>query len=115
MTLSIPKPQSVATVDTGAVQDYDILERYLFDNVQQASVRVNFDHTCIAFPMQDCSAKLIDHDKTWNSWVHYAVQYPEFDQEHELLWEKLEAGTPADQIDPAWLALYFAVLAVRIY
>ncbi|KAK4946419.1 hypothetical protein LTR10_014618 [Elasticomyces elasticus] len=93
--------------------DCDFLERYLFENVQQVLNPSNFDAQQIIFPSRDCSNKLINYDKTWNSWVHYAVQYPEFDQEHDLLWELSAIGIPPDQTEPGWLALYFAVLAVR--
>lgn len=95
-------------------QDYDMVERYLFDAISPAPDQSHFDRHRIVFPTRECSIKLIEHDKTWNSWVHYAVQYPDFSEEHELFLKKLAAGTPTCQIDPAWLGLYFAVLAVRI-
>lgn len=110
----VPTVQTVA-LETGLPQDYDIFERHLFENVQQAPFHSNFDPECILVPTRGCSIKLIDHDKTWNSWVHYAIQYPDFDQEHGLFWEKLETGTPMEDIDASWLALYFAVLTVSNY
>lgn len=111
----IPTVQPVTALGTGLPQDYDIFERHLFENVQQAPFHSSFDPECILLPTRGCSMKFVDHDKTWNSWVHYAVQYPDFDQEHDLFWEKLETGTPIEDIDPSWLGLYFAVLTVSNY
>ncbi|KAK5065263.1 hypothetical protein LTR84_001101 [Exophiala bonariae] len=110
----VPGDPHTAEFDLDVDHNCDMFERYLFETVQQTIVRSDFDSRCILFPVRDSSKILIDYDKTWNSWVHYAVQYPEFDQEHELFWEQFDAGMLDGHAHPSWLALYFAVLAVRI-
>lgn len=64
-------------------------------------------------PTQRCSEALVAYDKTWNSWVHYAVEYPQFEQECDVFMRDFQRGGLLDSVDPLWLAVYFAILSVR--
>lgn len=68
----------------------------------------------VILPSRQCSQRLIDHDKSWNSWIHYAVEYPQFEDEHRSFMNRLDSGGNLDGEDPSWLAIYFAVITVRM-
>ncbi|KAK2064745.1 hypothetical protein LY76DRAFT_653148, partial [Colletotrichum caudatum] len=63
-------------------------------------------------PNREVSEQLIAYDKKWNSWVHFALEYPTFEEEHSKFMLALETGTPLADCDPAWLCLYFSVVTV---
>lgn len=66
----------------------------------------------IIVPSVECSRRLIAYDRIWNSWVHYAVEYPHFEADHEEFLTKLDGVSSLREIDPVWLAIYFSVLSV---
>lgn len=66
----------------------------------------------IIMPTQSCSDQLIDYDQKWNSWVHYALEYPRFRDECNDFTAIMVNGASLAQLDPLWLALYFSVLSV---
>ncbi|RBQ73707.1 hypothetical protein FVER14953_20434 [Fusarium verticillioides] len=51
---------------------------------------------------------------TWDSWVHYALEYPHFKDECDTFAESLEAGLALDEADVPWLAVYFSVLSTAL-
>lgn len=59
------------------------------------------------------STALVAHDKIWNSWMHNALNYARFEKEHETFLIMRQSGKPITSMESSWLALYFAVLAVR--
>lgn len=67
----------------------------------------------VSLPSQEVSARLVDYDERWNSWMHYAVEYPGFHDEHLQFWTSFEAGVGLEDFDPAWLAVYFSIITVR--
>jgi hypothetical protein len=67
----------------------------------------------ILLPGISCSDALIRHDEAWNSWVHYALEYPRFAREHSNFMASLDKGATLQSMDPSWLAIYFAVITVR--
>jgi hypothetical protein len=66
----------------------------------------------ILLPEISCSDALIRHDEAWNSWVHYALEYPRFALEHSIFMANLDKGITLQSMDPSWLAIYFAVITV---
>jgi hypothetical protein len=70
------------------------------------------DWADIILPNVECSRKLIEFDITWDSWVHYALEYPQFKDESDRFAGSLEAGLALDEADVSWLAVYFSVLSV---
>jgi hypothetical protein len=73
----------------------------------------SLDEKEILLPSPQSSTALIAHDETANSWVHYALEYPRFAQQHSAFLAQLEHGSPLAAVNPSWLAVYFAVIAVR--
>ena len=67
----------------------------------------------ILLPARECSDRLVAHDKVWNSWVHYAVEYPRFETQCSQFRDAVAAGVALEDMDASWLAIYFAVIAVR--
>ncbi|KAF4452061.1 hypothetical protein F53441_4992 [Fusarium austroafricanum] len=80
-------------------------------NIKSSSV---FEWADIILPNVDCSKKLVDFDLTWNSWVHYAVEYPQFKEQSDALVDSLENGSLLDQSNAPWLAVYFSVLGTAL-
>jgi len=78
-------------------------------NIDRSSV---LNWADIILPDEDTSKKLVDFDRTWNSWVHYALEYPQFKDECDYFVGSLEKGLALDKADVSWLALYFSVLSV---
>ncbi|KAG4268975.1 hypothetical protein FPRO04_12324 [Fusarium proliferatum] len=68
----------------------------------------------IILPDADSSHKLVEFDRTWNSWVHYALEYPQFRDECDHFVSRLENGLALDKADLPWLALYFSVLSTAL-
>ncbi|KAL3457454.1 hypothetical protein BJX64DRAFT_293133 [Aspergillus heterothallicus] len=70
--------------------------------------------TDVLLPSRACSEQLIAYDRTWNSWVHYAVEYPRFETECDGFISALEARSPLERLDPSWMAVYFSVLSAAL-
>ncbi|GAM37157.1 hypothetical protein TCE0_022f06834 [Talaromyces pinophilus] len=68
----------------------------------------------IVLPSALCSEQLISYDKSWNSWVHYAVEYPRFQEECNSFSAAMERGQTIEETDPSWMAVYFSVLSAAI-
>lgn len=68
----------------------------------------------IILPSPECSRKLIAFDETWNSWVHYALEYPHFTEECDSFMDRVGEGLRPDEADVSWMAVYFSVLSVRV-
>lgn len=66
----------------------------------------------VVMPSRRCSEQLVEFDRVWNSWVHYALEYPAFEIECDHFYAELEKGCALEDYDPAWLSVYFAVLCV---
>lgn len=96
--------------------DEDGLEDKLWDSLAAASTPDRGPGVSswgsVVLPSRSVSEYLVAYDKTWNSWVHYALEYPKFQQECDDFIDGIEGGQPLDQSDPSWLAVYFAVLSV---
>ncbi|KAF5635372.1 hypothetical protein F25303_8519 [Fusarium sp. NRRL 25303] len=73
-----------------------------------------FNWADIILPDADSSNKLVEFDRTWNSWVHYALEYPQFKDECDHFVSSLENGLALDKADLPWLALYFSVLSTAL-
>lgn len=93
--------------------DDDYYETILFKATAQQQPVGNLQQRDVMVPSRQCSHRLIQHDKKWNSWIHYAVEYPQFDIEHDSFMSRLEAGVSLEEEDPSWLAIYFAIITVR--
>ncbi|KAG2165349.1 hypothetical protein VTO58DRAFT_101752 [Aureobasidium pullulans] len=68
----------------------------------------------IILPSSAASKVLVAHDKLWNSWVHQAIYYPQFEKEHDNFLMMRRCGKPLSSSDPSWLAIYFSVLAASL-
>ncbi|KAM0553204.1 hypothetical protein ACHAPJ_007491 [Fusarium lateritium] len=66
----------------------------------------------IILPTVECSRRLIDFDMMWNSWVHYALEYPRFKEESDAFMDSIETGLSIEQAETTWVAVYFSVLSV---
>lgn len=66
----------------------------------------------IVLPTREQSMDLIRYGKLWTSWIHCAVYYPDFEATHDGFWRVGAHESLRDQ-NPSWLAIYFALLAVR--
>ncbi|VUC24288.1 unnamed protein product [Clonostachys rosea] len=72
------------------------------------------DWADIITPSRQCSEQLVEFDRIWNSWVHYALEYPAFENECDEFYAELEKGSSLEEYDTAWLAVYFAVLCAAL-
>lgn len=91
----------------------DVLEKMLLEppsQPPQSNKKLEWAH--IILPSRESSEALIAFDKKWNSWVHYALEYPTFEHEHKSFMESIENGASLSDLDPAWLSVYFSVLSV---
>lgn len=98
-------------------QDEDGLEQDLWNDLTHNSQFVApliSSWSDIVLPSPACSEYLIDFDETWNSWVHYALEYPRFRRECSAFMAELKNGTPIELMDTPWMAVYFSVLSVRL-
>ncbi|CAI6101340.1 unnamed protein product [Clonostachys chloroleuca] len=68
----------------------------------------------VVMPSRRCSEQLVEFDRVWNSWVHYALEYPAFEIECDHFYAELEKGCALEDYDPAWLSVYFAVLCAAL-
>ncbi|PVI00134.1 hypothetical protein DM02DRAFT_593251 [Periconia macrospinosa] len=88
------------------------LEKRLWDDCASSA-----NGSCVAswndiiLPSRETSEHLISFDQTWNSWVHYAIEYPQMSDECDGFLHSLEQGTLVHHADPAWLAVYFSILS----
>jgi hypothetical protein len=108
---TLSQPPQTQRID----QDVDGLERRLWDNLASslpARRSIVSRWSDIALPSKECSEHLIDYDERWNSWVHYALEYPQFRHECESFTAAISNGTPLEQADPSWMAVYFSVISV---
>ncbi|KAL3295570.1 C6 zinc finger domain containing protein [Colletotrichum asianum] len=96
---------------------HDVLEEMVFDPRQRpkSSGRMSsWDEITSCCPDRGASEQLIAYDKTWNSWVHYALEYPTFQEEHSKFMGALKNGALLSDCDPAWLSLYFSVITAAL-
>ncbi|KAF2024456.1 hypothetical protein EK21DRAFT_94086 [Setomelanomma holmii] len=96
-------------------EDADGLERKLWDSMScndPVAIPAMASWSDVILPSHSCSEKLIDYDEKWNSWVHYALEYPRFRYECDSFMSSIASGISLEQTDPFWLAVYFSVLSV---
>ncbi|CAG9953574.1 unnamed protein product [Clonostachys rosea f. rosea IK726] len=94
----------------------DELEKRLWKLVSASSPAspTATDWGSIMMPSRRCSEQLVEFDRIWNSWVHYALEYPTFENECDEFYAEFEKGGALEDYDPAWLAVYFAVLCAAL-
>jgi hypothetical protein len=95
--------------------DEEGLEDRLWDSLSAASIGTGSTVTSwadIVLPDRNCSKQLIAYDRKWNSWVHYAVEYPRFENECDSFIFAIEAGSTIETQNASWMAVYFSVLSV---
>ncbi|KAH6889333.1 hypothetical protein B0T10DRAFT_487782 [Thelonectria olida] len=93
----------------------DALEQMLLESPPSAYESYQkLDLAHIVVPSRECSNALVAYDKKWNSWVHYALEYPIFEHEHEEFMDSLDNGATLSDLDPAWLSVYFSVLSAAL-
>jgi len=68
--------------------------------------------TDIFIPDRDTSRQLVEYDKTWHSWVHYATEYPRFRTEHDVFMDNYEKNRSLADFDMSWSAVYLSVICV---
>lgn len=105
--LKLRKPQH-------RLEYHDVLEEILFEP-RSPTRRTTRIHSWeqIRTPARHTSEDLVAYDEKWNSWVHYALEYPVFHDEHAGFMDSLDRGVALMDHDPAWLAVYFSVITVR--
>ncbi|KAK7720241.1 hypothetical protein SLS63_009913 [Diaporthe eres] len=54
---------------------------------------------------------MIENAFQWTFWIHFALFMPKFRREHEVFCDRLRAEQSLADMDPAWMAIYFGVLA----
>uniref|UniRef100_L2FYI6 C6 zinc finger domain-containing protein n=2 Tax=Colletotrichum fructicola (strain Nara gc5) TaxID=1213859 RepID=L2FYI6_COLFN len=54
---------------------------------------------------------MVENAFQWTFWLHFALFIPKFRREHEELFDRLRANQSLSDMDPAWMAIYFSVLA----
>ena len=103
--------------NTSFDEDQDGLDRKLWDTLAPKAPTISSDVVTwenIIMPTQPCSDRLIEYDQKWNSWVHYALEYPRFREECDDFKAAMGDGATLSQLDPLWLAVYFSVLSVGL-
>lgn len=93
----------------------DELESLLWDNISSASLASGSSVLVwrdIIIPTRTCSEQFIAFDKEWNSWVHYGLEYPRFEEECDDFFVRRERGELLDHVDASWMAVYFSTLSV---
>ncbi|KAJ8114045.1 hypothetical protein OPT61_g3983 [Boeremia exigua] len=98
-------------------QDIDELERKLWNNLSNnppAGRLVVSSWSDLVLPSQICSEHLINYDERWNSWVHYALEYPRFWGECDSFMAAMSSGARLEQWDASWMAVYFSVLSAAL-
>ncbi|KZL80790.1 nucleus protein [Colletotrichum incanum] len=117
-THNVSKRKPVATKPARSLpmlECHDPLEEIVFSPVPSSNLRKRrrcWDH--LSVPCRETSEYLVGYDKKWNSWVHYALEYPAFDDEHAQFLASLEAGGALRDCDPAWLSVYFGVITAAL-
>ncbi|KAJ5833263.1 hypothetical protein N7474_001574 [Penicillium riverlandense] len=97
--------------------DDEGLEERLWESLSAASTTTGSSISTwndVVLPSTACSEQLIAYDKTCNSWVHYAVEYPRFQEECTTFILAVERGLALKEADPSWMAVYFSVLSAAI-
>ncbi|KAL3451351.1 hypothetical protein BJX65DRAFT_219278 [Aspergillus insuetus] len=97
--------------------DEEGLEDRLWDSLSAASIGIGSSVTSwadVVYPDRTCSEQLIAYDRKWNSWVHYAVEYPQFENECHNFISAIEAGSAIETQNPSWMAVYFSVLSAAL-
>ncbi|KAL5337423.1 hypothetical protein BJX70DRAFT_246253 [Aspergillus crustosus] len=97
--------------------DEEGLEDRLWESMSAASSATSSTVSSwadVVVPTAAISSQLIAYDKTWNTWVHYAVEYPKFQTECDNFLTARNQGMPLESADPSWLAVYFSVLSAAI-
>ncbi|UQC81504.1 uncharacterized protein CLUP02_06990 [Colletotrichum lupini] len=108
---SFRKPRTAQNL----LECHDPLEEMVFKSPSSSQVsRHRRGWSTVDVPCRKSSELLIAYDKKWNSWVHYALEYPEFDQEHTQFMDNLEKGTVLSDCDPGWLSVYFSVITAAL-
>ena len=69
----------------------------------------------IYIPSRETSNALVHYDRQWNSWVHYATEYPRFQEQHDLHFRTIQMDILNEKIDLLWLAMYLGVISVSTY
>lgn len=88
------------------------VERRLFDEIGMSSQpRTVFDLKEIILPSETFSRSMVENAFQWTFWLHFALLIPKFRREHEELFDRLRANQSLSDMDPAWMAIYFSVLA----
>ncbi|KAL2291225.1 hypothetical protein FJTKL_13861 [Diaporthe vaccinii] len=95
-------------------EEYNEYERLLLGSFGSPKPTPSMNLESIILPSRACSHGLVAYDKEWNSWVHYAVEYPEFEQQHDQFMDHLQAGGSLADMDPFWLAIYFSVITASL-
>ncbi|KAL3481569.1 hypothetical protein BJX99DRAFT_218517 [Aspergillus californicus] len=100
-----------------ADHDDEGLEDRLWENLSAASTATGSSVSKwndVILPSMACSEQLILYDKMWNSWVHYAVEYPQFEEECSGFVAAVEKGMSLERADLSWMAVYFSVLSAAL-
>ncbi|KAK1701587.1 uncharacterized protein BDZ83DRAFT_645633 [Colletotrichum acutatum] len=109
--LSLRRPRTAQKL----LECHDPLEEMVFKSPSFSQVsRHHRGWSTVDVPCRKSSELLIAYDKKWNSWVHYALEYPEFDGEHTQFMDNLEKGTVLSDCDPGWLSVYFSVITAAL-
>ncbi|KAF2832853.1 hypothetical protein CC86DRAFT_277466 [Ophiobolus disseminans] len=98
-------------------QDEEGLEQKLWDSlasVLPATKPVVSSWDDIVLPTRSCSEFLVDYDEKWNSWVHYALEYPHFRVECDGFMTAMANGIPIEYADISWMAVYFSVMSAAL-
>lgn len=97
----------------GRSRTEDVVRR-LFDEIGTSSrPRTVCKLKDVILPSHDFNQNMIEDAVEWTLWNHFALFAPQFRREHEDFWVRLRANEsePLTQMDPAWMAIYFSVLA----
>lgn len=111
---SSPAPSSTEGYQ---LEKNDPIENALWDSLgsaAQTAPRSIKQWSQIYIPNRFISDQLVSYDRTWNSWVHYGVEYPRFQDDCDDFVGTIEKGLQLQEHDPFWMAVYFSVLCVSI-
>lgn len=114
LALSHANPPPAQTYRHQPPDRWSALEQLVFSELEPCAAEIHVSWPDLLFPSRELSSRLLYHDKLWNSWVHYGLQYPQFDHEHDLFWDEFEKTGSLDGCNPFWLAMYFAVLSTSM-
>ncbi|KAF4462776.1 hypothetical protein FALBO_10426 [Fusarium albosuccineum] len=112
---SRPAPLRSIKVD----QDGEGLEEELWQTLSTTQEKASINSTILAWedvilPSPACSDRLIAYDRTWNSWVHYTLEYPHFGDECINFMESIQDNLSLNKVDASWMAVYFSVLSTAL-